>query len=338
MPIATRVGLLVVMMWPLLVGCTQPGSASGPTFPWQRQVPPGANSQAWLSDLQRRADEQARFADQQQQRVAQLRELQRQQDRQSQLTLDQRARREQDVARQQQQTLSRYRELESRATDLDYTNRDMHAELARAQQRSQVLEDELTVLRGQLNETTQQLADVRRDRQLVEERLQTLQASARRKGGASITANSSLEREITAVMVPGMDIRQDGDLVRISLPADKLFVTGTATLHQGAQPYVDQVAEVILRHYPRQIVGVEAHTDQTAPATGTLWRNQHQLTAAQAMALFEQLTYRHRIPARQLFVLGHGGNHPLASDGTTQGQALNRRVEIVVYPELYAER
>ena len=52
------------------------------------------------------------------------------------------------------------------------------------------------------------------------------------------------------------------------------------------------------------------------------------------MAVFEQLTARN-ISQNQLFVLGHGGNHPLVSSGTWQGQSVNRRIEVVIYPETY---
>jgi outer membrane protein OmpA-like peptidoglycan-associated protein len=35
----------------------------------------------------------------------------------------------------------------------------------------------------------------------------------------------------------------------------------------------------------------------------------------------------------QLFLVAHGGNHPLVSNATAAGRARNRRVEIVIYPE-----
>jgi flagellar motor protein MotB len=103
-------------------------------------------------------------------------------------------------------------------------------------------------------------------------------------------------------------------------------------LSQTAAAAVEEIAGAIRQHYPQQIVGVEAHTDNRSVA-GTAWRNNHQLSAAQAMAVFDQLTEQHRLPANQLFVLGHGANHPVASNATSAGQTRNRRVEVVIYPE-----
>jgi len=344
----------------LTAGCA-PYNGSLPSFPWQRQTPLSVDGQygagsaasangatgllrpngqrrfAFLSELQRRANDQARLAAEQQQRLQELERLQGQQEERDRLLAAETRKKLNDALAEKQRKLTdRYGQLKDRASDLDANNRDLHAQIARAEQKSQVLEDQVQLLKKQLQDTTTQLAESRRSYQDTDRRLQTLQATTRRRSGASITANSSLTRGITAVMVPGMDIRQDGDLVRISLPSDKLFMPGTATLHQGATPYLDQVADVISRSYPRQIIGVEGHVDQNLNLTGTLWRNTHQLTAAQAMAIFEQLVQRHRLNSQQLFVLGHGSNHPLASGGTMQGQSINNRIEIVVYPEMFS--
>jgi flagellar motor protein MotB len=198
----------------------------------------------------------------------------------------------------------------------------------------QVLQDQVHLLQQRLSETTAQLADIRRSEQRTNQRLTALQASSRREGPVAVRANSSLFDRLTAVTIPGLDIRQDRDLVRITLSSDDLFLPGTATLKQGAAPILGQAADVILQHYSQQIVGVEAHTD-AAPIVGTPWRNHHQMTAAQAMAIFEQLAERHRLDPRQLFVLGHGSNHPAISDPTPASGANNRRVELVIYPERY---
>ena len=44
------------------------------------------------------------------------------------------------------------------------------------------------------------------------------------------------------------------------------------------------------------------------------------------------------MPESQMFVIGHGANHPIASNASDQGKARNRRVEFVVYPERMAMR
>ena len=299
----------------------------------------------------KRADQQESLAERQRQELESLTRLQAQElERERQYVVQQRkkendrlakeyAAKEKLLADREQKYRSQYDQLRSKASGLDDNNKDLHAELARSQKQSKLLADELALLKNQLDESTRQLSLAQQQSQESGRRLQAIQASAsRRRGNATIRANSSLGSAVTAVDVPGMDVRQDGDLVRLSMPADDLFMQGTAQLHQGSQKFMDQVADMLRRHYPYQIVGIESHTDHgSTPLGATRWRNHHQLTAAQAMAIFEQLTSRNISP-HQLFVLGHGGNHPLVSSGTAAGQAMNRRVEIVVYPETYGQR
>jgi chemotaxis protein MotB len=83
--------------------------------------------------------------------------------------------------------------------------------------------------------------------------------------------------------------------------------------------------------YPRQVIGIEGHTDVDPPSSA--FRSEHQLATAQAHAVMDALTQRARFQPQRLFVLGHGANHPVASNGTPEGKARNRRVELVVYPE-----
>lgn len=305
----------------------------------------------FFKDLMQRANQQQSLAERQRRQLAELTRLQQdRKDKERQYILAQREKEREALSRKYKEKASelaerekKYRgqfdQMRDRATDLDSNNRDLHSELARSEKRSNLLAEELRLLKSRLDESTQALNVARQSSQETGRRLQAMQASAsRRKGNAAIRANTSLTQAVTAVMVPGMDIRQDGDLVRISIPSDRLFAPRTDRLHQGALPYLEQVAQVLREHYPQQIAGIEAHTDHGSTSlAGTPWKNHHQLTAAQSTAVFDQLTGRNISP-HQLFVLGHGGNHPLVSGGTLQGQSVNRRVEVVVYPETYGNR
>ena len=350
-----------------LIGCApNSNGVMQPTLPWSRQAPPnstaGANpwgapngtgaspAQRWsyLNELMNRADQQESLAQRQRKELLELQawqqsqlasdrsKIQEQGDAQRAALAKQYADKERLLAEKEERFRSQFERYRGKADDMDVNNRDLHAQLARSEQQRNLLSDEIDLLKRRLAETTQELTRTKTVSQETGRRLQALQASAtRQRGNASINANSSISRPITAVMVPGLVIKQDGDRVRISIPTEKLFMAGTANLHQGSQAYMDQVANIIQKHYPRQIVGVEAHTDQAAVSQArSQWRSRHQLTAAQSMAIFEQLTSR-QVSEQQLFVMGYGGNHPLASEGTAEGQTVNRRVELVIYPETY---
>lgn len=311
---------------------------------------------SFLNDMLSRANEQEILAEKQRLELAQLRALQEDQlakdreyvNRQRQLERAMLAKqwdeKQKLLAQREQQYRGRYNQMRGRATDLDENNRDLHAQIAKSERERQMLRDELDLMKGRLSDTTNQLTRTRtvgveqnRRLQEADRRVQALQASAsKRVGNASIRANRSVGRPVTAVEVPGMNIQQDGDLVRISIPTDKLFMPGLAQLHQGALTYLGQVASILEQYYPQQRVVIDAHTDHgSTMINNTQWQSHHQLTAAQAVAVFEQLTRRFNLNPHRLHTMSNGGNHPVVSDGTPQGQATNRRIDIVIYPETY---
>jgi len=234
---------------------------------------------------------------------------------------------------QQQQTAlaQRNQELQSRASTLDSDNQDLHAQLAQGQRQSRLLQDQTVALREQLASTTAQLAQSQQDKQLVERNAQAIVASTKRRAGVTITPNSSLAQNLPALNLPGVYVRQDGDVVRIEVSGDQLFEPGGAQLRADSATLLDAVAAEIERTYPEQIIGIEGHSDNDPPPAP--WASAHQYTMGRAMAVFDYFSTRTRLKPNQLFLVGHGGNHPVVSNATLSGKARNRRVELVVYPD-----
>jgi flagellar motor protein MotB len=235
---------------------------------------------------------------------------------------------------QQQQVamLQQQQALQTRTSALDVDNQDLQSKLAQTQQQNHLLQDQLAVTREQLNSTTQQLTQARETEQNTEQQAQVLAANVQKRKIAEVSANNSLARNLPTINIPGVEVRQDGDVVRVELPADRLFNPGTAQIRQDAVPMLDSVVSELVRSYPSQIIGVEGHTDSDPPAQG-MWMSNHQLSIARAGAVFDYLTTRGRMRPQQLFLVGHGSNHPVVSNASLQGKARNRRVELVVYPD-----
>jgi flagellar motor protein MotB len=238
---------------------------------------------------------------------------------------------QQGVLPQQAASQSQAQELQRRVNELDVSNRDLHTRLAQSEQQQQLYRDQTQLLQQQLRDTANQLRETQMARQDAEKSVQMLQASTRKQGGATITANNSVRQSLSTIDIPGVDVRQDQDVIRICLPADQLFQPGTAQLAQSAYGYLDKVAEAIARTYPRQRIAIEGHTDSAPTFNGTM--TNHQLSSTQALAVFDILTRRNHLPARQLFIMAMGANYPRASNATETGRAENRRIELVIYPQ-----
>lgn len=232
---------------------------------------------------------------------------------------------------QQTQTLTtQVQDLTRKVAQLDQNNTDLIRQVAQAEQARQSAKSQVDLLQQQIDVAARQARDAQLAKQEADKQITALQASTRVRGGATITANSSVRQSLSSIAIPGLDIRQDGAVIRIEIPGDKLFPPGTTQLQADGYRILDEVAAAVLRAYPRQRIIVEAHTDDSFAQQPTA---AHSLTTAQAQAVFAQLVQRGRISPRQLSILGMGDNHPLASNATPAGKAKNRRVEVVIYPD-----
>lgn len=234
---------------------------------------------------------------------------------------------------QQQQTLAaQTQQYQQRAAQLDRDNQELASLLAQSRQQAQLLEEQVRATQSQLRDTTDRLAALQMDNQQLQSRTTAMAASVQLHNRAEIRPNNSLMRNLTVANLPGVEVRQDGDVIRIELPGDQLFNPGTAQLKPGSDAVFRSVAADLTQYYSQQLIGIEGHTDGGGTASAQYPTAQH-LSVAQATVVYDTLTRSAGMPPKQLFVVGHGANHPIVSNATEAGRARNRRIEIVVYPE-----
>jgi chemotaxis protein MotB len=223
-------------------------------------------------------------------------------------------------------------QYQQRAATLDRDNQELESLLAQSRQQAQLLEEQVRATQVQLRDTTDRLAAAQTDNDQLRGRTNALAASVQTRSQAEIRANNSLLRSLSITNLPGINVQQDGDVIRIELPADQLFQFGTAQLKVGADVLLRSVAADLVQNYPQQKVGIEGHADGS-PMTSPQYPTDQHLTVLQAMSVYDVLTRAGGMPPRQLFVVGHGSSHPIVSNATDAGRARNRRIDIVVYPE-----
>ena len=237
------------------------------------------------------------------------------------------------VSPQQQQALAmQTQQFHERASQLDRDNQELESLLAQSRQQIRLLEDQLAATQDQLRGTADQLAAVQTDNSQLRTKTSALAASIQRQAGAEIRANNSLLRNLTINNLPGVIVRQDGDVIRVELPGEQLFYPGTPQLKPEAVGLLQTVGVDLVRNYPQQLIGIEGHTDN-APTASPQYPTPHHLSVSCAMSVYDALARAVGTPAGQMFVIGHGANHPIMTNGTEAGRARNRRVELVVYPE-----
>ena len=122
----------------------------------------------------------------------------------------------------------------------------------------------------------------------------------------------------------GVQVSQTADnRLRIGVPADAGFSTGSATLNPRMYPVLEQLAQGVVAN-PGETVQVLGFTD----STGSDAIN-YPLSTNRAQTVKNFLVSR-GVPAQRIAVQGLGPTQPVASNATAAGRAMNRRVEIYV--------
>ncbi|MCC6551843.1 MAG: OmpA family protein [Polyangiaceae bacterium] len=102
------------------------------------------------------------------------------------------------------------------------------------------------------------------------------------------------------------------------------FETDRALIRPESDPLLDEIARVILEHPEILKVEVQGHTDNS----GSKARNKV-LSKARAEAVLKALVKR-KVDPKALESAGYGDTQPIADNGTPEGKAQNRRVQLKI--------
>lgn len=119
----------------------------------------------------------------------------------------------------------------------------------------------------------------------------------------------------------------------VELPAAVLFASGSAELSSEGRQSLQEIAK-ILRKVPGKRFMVGGHTDDVPIGKGsTAYSSNWSLSAARAVMVTEELV-QSGLRANHLVAAGYGEHDPIASNSTDRGRLKNRRIEIVLEPDL----
>ena len=140
--------------------------------------------------------------------------------------------------------------------------------------------------------------------------------------GVEKSKNAVFHAVILDFSMPGMNGIETLKALREQNPdIQVMLLSGQATIKRESFAALEQAAEFLFNNADLQIV-IEGHTD----SRGTYETN---LTLSQrrADAVMKYLVVNHGIDPKRLKAMGMGPTHPIASNNTTEGRALNRRIE-----------
>lgn len=204
------------------------------------------------------------------------------------------------------------------------TNGELRAENDTLQGRITELEGEITILTAQIEDlatkagvTAQELAELRKEKQAREKEL-------------------AVYRDLIAQLKKLVDAGtikiafRKGRMV-VELPNNILFDSGKTKLKPEGQEALTQLAAALLSVGEREFI-VGGHTDNV-PIRNARFKNNWELSTARAVEVVTTMTEA-GMKAQNVAAAGYAEFDPVADNGSPEGRAQNRRIEIILMPKL----
>jgi chemotaxis protein MotB len=208
--------------------------------------------------------------------------------------------------------------LDAKIAEREESIRQQEAQLADQKSTLSIYENKTGALEKDLKSSKAELAELRKARAAAEKAAQQYRQLTERL--ASMVQSGKLS----------VTIRR-GRMVLL-LANNILFDTGKTELREDGKAAIAEVAAV-LKEIPNRQYLVTGHTDNVPLSKGSRFKSNWELSTARAVEVVQVLQSSGVAPA-QLAAAGYGEYDPVSSNEQEEGRALNRRIEIVLMPNL----
>ena len=155
-------------------------------------------------------------------------------------------------------------------------------------------------------------------------------------GGEENGDLAQLQRDLEDTLGPEIarkeiSLRREPEGMVISLREAGFFESGSAQMKQTSQPAFDRIASLLRQRNCR--LRIEGHTDNV-PIHNAQFSSNWELSTSRATEIVRLLIVRDGFDAYHLSAAGYAQYHPIATNATTEGRGMNRRVDIVILGEV----
>ena len=211
-------------------------------------------------------------------------------------------------------------------------------EIKNNQQQIKKTEQELESARKQIVTATNELMKLESRKQDLQEELSESQVQMSML--RSIENETNRRNQIYEKFVDRLKTMIDGGQLTVSieqgrivinLPNNVLFKSGSAKLNPEGEEALTQIASVLSQFSDRRFQ-IEGHTDNK-PIKSARFPSNWELSTSRALTVIHLLTDMDVVP-ENISAAGFGEFRPRADNETEEGRQFNRRIEIIMLPNL----
>ena len=206
-------------------------------------------------------------------------------------------------------------------------------QLEQAQSELFAKEDELNKLSNSLDAKEEELKIAQEELEARSVRVTELETIINKKDSMVTALKKSISKALIGLEGEGLTIEKRNGKVYISLEEDLLFASGKYVVNSGGVTALNKLATALSTQTDLEIL-VEGHTDNI-PLSGTgLVKDNWDLSVMRATNVVKVLTKNQSLNPLQLTAAGRAEFVPIASNETKQGRSSNRRIEMILSPNL----
>lgn len=248
------------------------------------------------------------------------------------------------LGKRQRQTSAKYTELNKLNDELlrkiknqrnegDAENRKLVDALRETQLDLQRREDDLRELEKLLNAKEQRLNALEEELKAREARVKELEDIIAQKDAAVQALKDRIAAALLGFKDKGLTVEERNGKIYVSLEAKLLFPSGSTVVNEEGKSALIDLANVIRDEQDITIM-VEGHTD-TDPFNGPgAVKDNWDLSVMRATSVVRILTEQGKMTPDVLTAAGRGEHSPVAANDSREGKAKNRRIEIILAPNL----
>ena len=194
-------------------------------------------------------------------------------------------------------------------------------------------EDELNKSTATLEEKERKLLSSQNELELRSLRVAELEAIINRKDSMVTALKQKISKALIGLEGDGLTIVQRNGKVYISLEEDLLFASGKYEVNQTGKQALDKLSEALSYQKDLEIL-VEGHTDSIPLSGRGLVKDNWDLSVMRATSVVKRLTSNTNLDPTQLIAAGRSEFVPLLANTTSEGRSKNRRIEMILSPNL----
>ena len=206
-------------------------------------------------------------------------------------------------------------------------------QLEQAQSELFAKEDELNKLSASLDAKVDELKLAQAELDARSERVTELEAIINKKDSIVSALKQSISKALIGLEGEGLTVVQKNGKVYISLEEDLLFASGKYEVNSGGVSALSKLATALASQKDLEIL-VEGHTDSIPLSGRGLVKDNWDLSVMRATNVVKVLLKTPSLDPLQLTAAGRAEFVPIATNKTKEGRSANRRIEMILSPNL----